>query len=164
MNARVPKNRIRQILACAVEPLEARQLLTVTALDANFGTGGKTVTDFSGNPNSAYSVALADGKILVAGSLTSAAGDADFALARYNADGTLDTTFGNGGIVTTDFGSAADEAYAMSVEVISASTYKIVLAGTTFLIRRLRTDEPDAPLEFAERLSQAVEELRLVQH
>src|SRR4051812_6716919 len=130
MNARVPKNRILQILACAIEPLEARQLLTVTALDTLFGAGGKTVTDFIGNPNSAYSVALADGKLLVAGSMTSN-GDADFALARYNADGTLDTTFGNGGIVTTDFGSASDEAYAMSVEVINASTYKIVLAGTT---------------------------------
>lgn len=132
MNARVPnnRNRTRRILACAVEPLEARQLLTVTALDTLFGVGGKTVTDFNGQPNSAYSVALADGKILVAGSLTTN-GDADFALARYNADGTLDTTFGNGGIITTDFGSAADEAYAMSVEVINASTYKIVLAGTT---------------------------------
>ena len=46
----------------------------------------------------------------------------------------------------------------------SLAALAIVLAGTTFLIRRLRTDEPDAPLEFAERLSQAVEELRLVQH
>jgi uncharacterized delta-60 repeat protein len=130
MNARVSnnRNRIRQILACAVEPLEARQLLTVTALDANFGTGGKTVTDFNGQPNSAYSVALAGGKILVAGSLTSAAGDADFALARYNADGSLDNSFGanHDGKVVTDFAHDFDRATGIAFQ----SGGKIVISGS----------------------------------
>jgi len=127
MNALAPKNRVRRILACAVEPLESRQLLSAVTLDTSFGMGGKTVTDFDGQPNSAYAVALASGKLLVAGSII-VNGDADFALARYNADGTLDTTFGNGGLVTTDFGSTADEAYAIAID---PATGKILLAGHT---------------------------------
>jgi uncharacterized delta-60 repeat protein len=130
MNARLPSQRRRRLFDNAIELLESRQLLSVASLEVTFGTGGKTVTDFTGQPNSAYSVALADGKILVAGSITTNL-DADFALARYNANGTLDTTFGNGGLIRTDFGSTADEAYAISVETIDANTYKILLAGRT---------------------------------
>ena len=43
----------------------------------------------------------ADGKIVVAGT---ASDYDDFALARYNADGSLDTTFSGDGKLTTDFG------------------------------------------------------------
>ena len=43
-----------------------------------------------------------DGKLVVAGEAGTVNG-ADFALARYNADGTPDTSFGNGGRVVTDF-------------------------------------------------------------
>ena len=48
----------------------------------------------------------ADGKIVVAGVAAPAA--RDFALARYNADGTLDTTFDGDGKQTTDFGGVDD--------------------------------------------------------
>ena len=48
----------------------------------------------------------ADGKIVVAGQSPTAAAT-DFALARYNADGSLDTSFDGDGKVTTDFGSRA---------------------------------------------------------
>jgi uncharacterized delta-60 repeat protein len=44
-----------------------------------------------------------DGKIVAAGT-TIANNSDDFALARYNTDGSLDASFGNGGIVATDFG------------------------------------------------------------
>src|SRR5437868_6767711 len=105
-------NRARRVLGLAVEPLEQRRLLSAVALDSTFGSGGKVVTDFNGEANSAFAAALAGGKILVAGSI-SVGGDDDFALARYNANGTLDTTFGTGGLVHTDFGSPSDDAYAM---------------------------------------------------
>ena len=49
------------------------------------------------------SAVQADGKIVVAGYLDPAGGDHDFALARYNADGSLDTTFDADGKLTTDF-------------------------------------------------------------
>ena len=43
-----------------------------------------------------------DGKLVVAGEAGTATGQ-DFALARYNPDGSLDTSFGSGGWVVTDF-------------------------------------------------------------
>src|SRR5439155_61486 len=127
MNA-VRKNnrRTRSKLSLAVEPLESRKLLSGLALDPHFGTGGKVVTDFNGEPNSAFSLALTGGKMLVAGSATFG-GDSDFALVRYNADGSLDTTFGAGGLIHTDFGSTNDEAYAMALQADG----KIVVVGHT---------------------------------
>jgi uncharacterized delta-60 repeat protein len=68
-----------------------------------------------------------DGKILVAGFATSASEiDSDFALARYNPDGTLDTSFGTGGIVTADHGTRSDDARALAIQPDG----KIVLAGS----------------------------------
>jgi uncharacterized delta-60 repeat protein len=69
------------------------------SLDTSFGRGGKVTTPIGGS-NGAHASALAiqkDGKLLVAGS----GGGGGFALARYNANGSLDTSFGRGGIVTT---------------------------------------------------------------
>jgi uncharacterized delta-60 repeat protein len=62
------------------------------SLDSTFDGDGKVTTDFAANVDEAFAVAIqADGKI-VAGGSASISG-ADFALARYNADGSLDTTF-----------------------------------------------------------------------
>ncbi|WP_224368117.1 hypothetical protein [Hyalangium versicolor] len=98
------------------------------SLDTGFGTGGK-VTTAVGTPNSqAFAVALqTDGKILVAGTADGGASGIDFALVRYNADGSLDTSFGNGGKVTTAFGNGADSAYALLLQ----SDGKILLGGDT---------------------------------
>ncbi|WP_457353104.1 delta-60 repeat domain-containing protein [Roseateles sp. P5_D6] len=97
-------------------------------LDPSFGNGGKVSTAFNngGRSDEAQAVAVqADGKILVAGSSDQGASGYDFALARYNADGTLDTTFGSGGRVTTSFGNGADKAYALLLQPDG----KIVLGG-----------------------------------
>ncbi|MEO6871951.1 MAG: hypothetical protein ABI233_07000 [Chthoniobacterales bacterium] len=80
-------------------------------LDPSFSNDGKVLTDFSGHDDGSGGVAIqSDGKIVVAGfaDATASAESADFALARYDADGTLDTTFGTGGKVTTDFGGSQD--------------------------------------------------------
>ncbi len=99
------------------------------SLDTSFGTGGKVSTDFRSTDDTAYSVAFqADGKIVVVGLSLRVAGyspSADFAIARYNSDGTLDSTFGNGGKVTTDFITTEDVAKAV---VIQADN-KIVVGG-----------------------------------
>jgi uncharacterized delta-60 repeat protein len=118
-----PINRLRQVLNLAIEPLESRCLLSVT-LDSAFGASGtgKVLTDYNLQSNSAFAVALSGGKILVAGT-----SNGDFALTRYNADGTLDSTFGDHGFITTDFGSGSDAAYAIAVQ----SDGRIVLAGQT---------------------------------
>ena len=75
-------------------------------LDPTFGTGGKVLTDLSHSTDWANAVAIQpDGKIVVVGTTykQNDYSDEDFAVARYNADGTLDTSFGQGGKVRTDF-------------------------------------------------------------
>ena len=69
-------------------------------LDPSFGSGGMVLTDFGDSFSSnAESVAIQpDGRIVVAGG-----GGGYFALARYSADGMLDTSFGRGGKVRTRF-------------------------------------------------------------
>jgi uncharacterized delta-60 repeat protein len=103
------------------------------SLDTTFGTGGQIVTDLSGGGSDwARAMALqADGKIVVAGDSTTAASpfNQDFAVVRYNSDGSLDTTFGTGGIVLTDFGAQFFEG-AFSVAIDSAG--RIVAGGGTF--------------------------------
>jgi len=70
-------------------------------LDPGFGTGGTVVTDLGGCDVAHAVVLQPDGRILVAGS--SGAFQFRVALARYAADGTLDPSFGTGGVVLTDF-------------------------------------------------------------
>jgi len=80
------------------------------SLDATFGIGGKVATDFGGSDVAFALVQQPDGKLLAAGdSFFLAIRNTDFVLARYNANGSLDPTFGIGGKVITDFGGA-DEA------------------------------------------------------
>src|SRR5688572_15672020 len=91
----------------AIEPLEPRTLLAASLLDPSFGGGdGIASVDFRGGYDETADVAvLPGGKILVAATARRPDGDdasADFALARFNADGSLDTSFGTGGKVTTD--------------------------------------------------------------
>ncbi len=77
-------------------------------LDAAFGTNGKTITDFANSEDGATSLVLqTDGKIVVGG-YTGNLLNPDFALARYNADGTIDTAFGANGKTITDFVGNAD--------------------------------------------------------
>ncbi|MFZ4801831.1 MAG: Ig-like domain-containing protein [Chlorobium sp.] len=66
---------------------------------------GKVATDFGGGYDFGANITTqADGKILVTGSSINC-GSMDVALVRYNADGSLDTSFGAGqGKITTDFG------------------------------------------------------------
>jgi uncharacterized delta-60 repeat protein len=76
----------------------------VGAVDTTFGDHGSRITDF-GSDDFANGIALTgNGHILVAGHTLGLGLNLDFALARYTADGDLDTTFGTGGIVKTDFG------------------------------------------------------------
>jgi uncharacterized delta-60 repeat protein len=100
------------------------------SLDASFGTGGKVQTDFATTSDNALGVAIqADGKIVVVGATSSSGNNADFGVVRYNADGTLDTTFGIGGKVTTDFGATFFE---QATSVALQRDGKIVVAGFTF--------------------------------
>ncbi len=95
------------------------------SLDTTFGQAGKVVTDFGfGNDFATGLAVLPDGKIVVGGYAFTGL-DLDFALARYSASGVLDTSFGTGGRVTTDFGFGDDEARGLAVQADG----KLVLAG-----------------------------------
>src|ERR1700694_827347 len=84
------------------------------SLDTSFGTGGFVTTDFNGGFDSANSVALMGDKIVAAGYVQGT--DSDFGMARYTRQGALDTTFGVGGKVETDFGSGNDYGHAIDVK------------------------------------------------
>ncbi len=79
-------------------------------LDPTFGSGGRVTTAWTGEGGAAGAVAVqADGRIVVAGSQFPAFVDCQpydpcdsaFALIRYNSDGSIDPSFGGGGMVTT---------------------------------------------------------------
>jgi uncharacterized delta-60 repeat protein len=99
-------------------------------LDTSFGQGGKLVTSVASPSDIGASVVLQpDGRIVVAGS--AGGSKADFAVLRYNADGSLDATFGQGGKVTTPVGSSYDFGYDVALQADG----KIVVAGSTFTDR-----------------------------
>ena len=94
-------------------------------LDMSFDADGKVQTDFNGSLDIAYAVAIQlDGKILVAGGTRVNDRD-DFALVRYNTNGSLDTSFGTGGKVIASIGPDWDFAYSIAIQ----SNQSIVLAG-----------------------------------
>jgi uncharacterized delta-60 repeat protein len=97
------------------------------SLDESFGSGGKVLTDL-GVASNAYAVALQeDGRIVVAGnSGAPAIFVGDVALARYEVDGSLDPSFGDGGIVILDLG---DPASGGAVDLVVQADGAIVVAG-----------------------------------
>ena len=98
-------------------------------LDTTFGTNGKVTTNIGTQPTVDRALHLAiqsDGKFIIAGD-TNIGGSLDFAAVRYNADGTVDTTFGTGGKVTADFANTGDNDYGKSVLIQSDG--KILLIG-----------------------------------
>ena len=102
------------------------------SLDTSFGSGGIVTTTFPGDGSYAFAVALqTDGKIIAAGTdfvdfNPGDMSDTDFALARYNADGSLDTAFGTGGTVTTDFFGTEDDVFSVLIQADG----KIVAVGS----------------------------------
>jgi uncharacterized delta-60 repeat protein len=121
------------------------------SLDTSFGAAGKVTTDFGNGANVARAIALQpDGQIVVVG-YASNGGDNDFAVVRYNADGSLDASFGasGNGKVLMDIGGHDEGATAVLVQPDG----KILVAGRAsngdhydFALARLNADgSPDAP-------------------
>jgi len=105
------------------------------SLDTSFDTDGKVTTLFSGVTAAESVVLQSDGKIVVAGVAAT-----NFAVARYNLNGSLDNTFDTDGKVLTDIGVALGD-YGASVTLQSDG--KIVVAGTSannFAVARYNTN------------------------
>jgi uncharacterized delta-60 repeat protein len=99
--------------------------LPTGALDANFGEGGKTTTDFGGGHDEINAIAVqTNGKIVAAGVATIDS-NVVFALARYLPGGSLDETFSGDGMRTTDFGAGDHAALGVGLQPDG----KIVAAG-----------------------------------
>ena len=98
-------------------------------LDTSFGTAGTTTTDLNADSiGSAVAVQL-DGKIIVAGNFgATGTWDYDFALYRYNANGSLDTTFDTDGLITTNLGGSDSAS-----RIVMQADGKIVVVGGTWL-------------------------------
>ncbi len=95
------------------------------SLDQTFGDKGKVITSIGIGDDISRSITLQpDGKILVLGYCSNSESN-DFALARYNTDGSLDTTFDSDGIVTTSIGIGNDFGLSVTVQ----SNGKILAAG-----------------------------------
>jgi uncharacterized delta-60 repeat protein len=94
-------------------------------LDATFGIDGKVKTDFGSVADNGNALALqADGRIVVAGQTYNNFNN-DFALVRYNNNGSLDTTFGTNGRLTTDFGNIDNGGNGVAIQLDG----KILVAG-----------------------------------
>ncbi|MBN9523163.1 hypothetical protein J0H58_32385 [bacterium] len=123
-----------------VETLEDRAVpAAVGILDPSFEADGVLRTTFGGNETVAGVALQVDGKIVVAGTTAG-----QFAIARYNPDGSLDTTFDGDGKVTVDFGFAANDETAAGLAIQADGM--IVIAGTAtvggdqdFIVARLTT-------------------------
>ncbi len=98
------------------------------AMDTKFGTGGYSdpVPIFQSK-----AVLQSDGKIVVAGqAYNNNTGNYDFALARYNSNGSLDNSFDGDGKLTTDFFGCDDVAYSLAIQTDG----KIVVAGQAIIL------------------------------
>jgi len=98
-------------------------------LDPGFGRGGLVLTDFGHSYDWAYALALQpDGRILVAG-VSDVSGSKDFALARYNPDGTPDFSFGKNGRTVLRLRSLTTD---IIHSIVLQPDGKIVAAGVTY--------------------------------
>ncbi len=103
------------------------------SLDESFGTDGKATVDFEPAWAVAYDVAVhAEGRIVASGVADTWLGPneflSDFALARFNADGSLDASFGDGGVATADVAYRHNE---YAADMVLQPDGKIVLVGHT---------------------------------
>ncbi len=119
-------------------------------LDTSFGSGGRAYVNIAGNSNDGCTaIALqSDGKIVLGGATASGA-DQDFAIARLNTDGSLDTTsfgIGTGKVVVTfniggnnnDYGTAI--AVQSDGKIVVAGPVDVATGNIDFGVARLNTD------------------------
>lgn len=101
-------------------------------LDTTFDGDGKATFDLGPASENLGSIALqADGKIVLVGSKSNAARNGDLAIIRLNTNGSLDTSFGNGGIVVSDFSPTSDPPYQGLIQFDPiCACEKIVALGT----------------------------------
>ena len=129
-------------------------------LDNTFDTDGKVQTPIGTSNDVANAMVLqADGRILLAGT-TLTIGNSDFAIVRYNTNGSLDNSFDGDGKVITAIGTSSDLANSIAIQ----SDGKLVVAGQSytgsnnyFAVARYNTDgSPDNSFDGDGKLTSAI--------
>ncbi len=97
-------------------------------LDVTFGVGGIVITSVRNDDDRANAIAIqTDGKIIAAGHSFDSLGYSDIALIRYNTNGSLDTTFGMGGVIITSISNNSDYANGIAIqangEILTTGAY-----------------------------------------
>jgi uncharacterized delta-60 repeat protein len=121
------------------DPVTFQRYMTVAqftadgALDTSYGTGGQASVSFGGFASLRGMTLQSDGKVVVVGTAfvtdpTTQVTTSEFAVARFTATGSVDTSFGNGGTVTTSIGGFQDGASAVLVQ----NDGTLVVVGSAF--------------------------------
>ncbi len=97
-------------------------------MDKTFNKSGIQTTNFGSDDNQAISVTLDKNDKIIVGGFASANEHFDFAIARYNNDGSLDDSFSEDGLQTTNFGNTDD----FCQSVIVQDDGKIIAAGYNY--------------------------------
>ncbi|HBI41724.1 MAG TPA: hypothetical protein DDY78_02575 [Planctomycetales bacterium] len=111
-----------------VQDFAVTRLLPDGTFDTSFGNGGTVITSLSNGDDSAQDVLVQpDGKIVVVGTVSYPGNGATtgFGIVRYNADGSLDASFGTDGKVVSTFGGVFAEPQAVALQPDG----KIVVVG-----------------------------------
>jgi uncharacterized delta-60 repeat protein len=99
------------------------------SIDTAFGEDGIVKTHVGTSANSLRALTVQDNGKIVAGGSHYNGTDYDITIIRYNPDGTLDDTFGQNGIVTTDVNGNSEVIYSLAVQSVEGGVDKIVAAG-----------------------------------
>ena len=122
------------------------------SVDTTFGNAGLSTAD-SGDPDQAEQVIqLPNGKLQVAGWTDVSGPKSDFLLARFLPDGLLDTSFGTGGLLRTDFNGGQDQCTAVALAgpdlVLAAGSSFSTFEPTDFALARYIASTPVELLAF----------------
>jgi uncharacterized delta-60 repeat protein len=119
--------------AGSLQGLAVARLNADGSVDTSFGEAGVSPPlMFGGNGAFASAIVLQpDGKIVVSGEVPLSYHDSDFAVVRFNANGSPDQSFGVGGAVQTAFSDGKDEAYTLALQPDG----KIIVAGDAVVSR-----------------------------
>ena len=109
-----------------IDLLEDRKLLTAGTLDTTFGGTGMVTTMIQKASGSDSVAVQSDLRVVVAGLSNNGAYPNHFTIVRYNADGSLDSTFGNGAVVIIPLSTINDLAYSVAIQPADG---KILVGG-----------------------------------
>lgn len=129
------------------------------SLDPTFGTGGKVVNQ--GQLHLPAMVIQPDGKIVTAAATAIQGINLNFVAARYNPDGSLDQSFGNGGYAVNGEGTANWVLLQPDGKIVLIGTVAIFRNGSDFVLARFNTDgTPDQSFGNGGRLTTSLTEGR----